>query len=80
VLIDPDELRYFAPYCAPHRSGLIPVALITARASEMHPDDTCRDDGAFIGQYVSVLNLLLIKADLAAMPKSRWSADGSWNW
>jgi hypothetical protein len=80
VLIDPDADLYFAPPCVKNAAELISTTAAAAHEAGFRPAASCQDEGAFVGQYVSALDWLLIRANFAALPRSRWNADGSWNW
>jgi hypothetical protein len=51
-----------------------------AHKTKLRPDPECRDDSGFVQEGRSLSGQLLEAAGLLTAQKSRWNADGSWNW
>ena len=61
-------------------SGLMPMPAAARTQLGLHPDTKCRDEGAFEEEGRSVSGNLLVKVGILPPKKSRWNADGSWNY
>lgn len=86
VYVDPVSNVYFGRYCIPasYKSGPFPKLLeMPARAAwalEVEPDHDCIEEGAFYEDGRSVSGMLLEWVGVLGPLRSRWNADGTWNW
>jgi hypothetical protein len=95
VLCDEREKYYLAPSCVDAWSErgerteaeriLLPYSLQTmtvgeARKAGYKPERTCRDQGGFTQEGRSLTGDLLERIGILPKLKSRWNADGTWNW
>lgn len=81
VIIDTNKKLYFAPPCVPERMRYFPLITIgQARKLGFNPDAACRDAGGFVQEARSLSGQLLQKLGVLSLLRSRWNADGSWNW
>lgn len=81
VIIDADRKSYFAPPCISEQMRHFPrITIGQARKLGLNPDAACRDAGGFVQEARSLSGQLLQKVGALSPLRSRWNADGSWNW
>lgn len=81
VIIDEDRKLYFAPPCVSEEMRHLPrITIGQARKLSFNPDTVCRDTGGFMQETRSLSGQLLQKLGVLSPLRSRWNADGSWNW
>lgn len=81
VIIDINKKLYFAPPCMPERMRNSPhITIGQARKLGFNPDAACRDAGGFVQEVRSLSGQSLQKLGFLSPLRSRWNADGSWNW
>lgn len=81
VIVDAVTKSYFAPSCVSVETQLAPrITIGEARRLGLNPDSTCRDAGAFVQESRSLSGQLLETMQVLCPLRSRWNADGSWNW
>lgn len=81
VTIDADRQLYFAPSCVSEKIRHLPrITIGQARKLSLNPDAACRDAGGFVQEARSLSGQFLEKLGVLSPLRSRWNADGSWNW
>ena len=92
VYADVLDERYHSPPCAlrrdfPHFAGstrlpegegfMVVPAAVAKDMMGFRPDEECRDHDGFVHSRPLIVSWL---TDLGIFGRSRWNADGSWNW
>ena len=85
VLVDPITRLYYAPPCAAYHNEDLRrrLELSTLRQVDQFgykPHQGCVNEGAYIQEGRSLTGQLLQTIGLLPPIRSRWNADGSWNW
>jgi len=82
VLVDPATQTYIAPPCIGplHASSLPSTTIGKARKEKLKPDDECRNSNGFTQEARSLSGKLLERIGILPPVRSRWNADGTWNW
>jgi hypothetical protein len=61
-------------------TGLMSMPAIARREMKLRPNRACRDAAAFEQEGRSLSGLALQRLGILPPLRSRWNADGSWNW
>lgn len=82
VFIDRAQGEYMSPACVPTQQWATTDRLLMRQASQLHlrPNDKCRDVSVLIQEGRSITGIFLEFIGVLPSLKSRWNADGSWNW
>jgi hypothetical protein len=80
VQVDAASKTYFAPPCRQISSRLGLTTIENARRLGFSPDAHCLEIGGFAQMDRSLSGQLLEKVGLISPLRSRWNANGSWNW
>jgi hypothetical protein len=81
VLLDDQNHIYLSPRCAqPEKREYRVARAAEARKLKYEPDKLCRDAGGFSQDNRSLTGNFLVRLGLLPPLRSRWNADGTWNW
>jgi hypothetical protein len=80
VLLDDSKKTYSSPPCVADARGLRWTTAGEAHRLKYRPDNDCCNAGGFVSDGRSLTGLLLQKLGVLPPLRSRWNADGSWNW
>lgn len=80
VQVDASSRTFFAPPCRQISGALGLTTLANAKKLGFLPDTVCAESGGFVQRGQSLSEQVLEKFGLIAPKRSRWNANGSWNW